>query len=909
MKRYHTIVKIERIRKELQSDHDAEALKLAKSIPVERLKSISDLSVIADAYFQNGEYETAKEYYKGLYEKSGSRRILWQLIQTTIRLKQTVEAENYLEKFIRLAPGDFYQYIFRYQLDRLEGRPLEERIRTLEKLKEMEYMEHWVYELAKLYHKAGEVEKCIKECEDLILWFGNGEYVERARALRAYYKGDLDVTLAGQDSKRFVEEMRRVLNGGQKETILQKVEQTVKKSEEEKKAKGLEEELQQQASLSEQVLAMEAESTSQIELEPTKKDSRKAKRIKNDTVEAEPVRNSRDVIQGHDHSKEADFKSNSETALKPSSETALKSGTEPVLESAFKSGAEPVLKPGSEPAFNSNSEPALKSSSEPASETIQNETQTQIRHRHRGSENLKTVPTYRELLEMSAKQRKETPVPTESKVSADKEENEKPAEKKAGLLSGTRKEATGSAAVAKKRLEVPLAEKADRKILRAAIEKSQTREPDKDKTDRPKAKEQALQQEDEVFLEILNHLDEVVEGLDWSEEETEEEETGTEEISESDKEESNPPEDIKVISEDQQVKEAKRENQNTSYQETVKQAQKPAQSVAKRTTNESIPQVSSKTDKTAAPWKEPKPEEEINVSPQIDKKQQEFIPEQDLSVQKTIAELPQDSLLFQTLKEKQEDFDLLFGEFSQLEPIRILLISNLERILKQKKARIIVSQEDASVYGIMELSKLLARALHRLGIVETPNTALIQGEKLNQMNLKKTGQQLKGCTLIVEHVGALKPEKAGELLWFCRQFGDAGVILTDKKEGIARLFRMKKDLNSLFQNKFYLRSYSVREWFTLACGMMKEDDYEISEAAKKVFLERLKTIMEREQGERIWTAIQVYTSLVMEQTEQRNAKLLLEMSVSGRFEPGELMVIQLEDIQSTDRLLSASEEI
>lgn len=857
MKRYHTIVKIERIRKELQSDHDAEALKLAKSIPVERLKSISDLSVIADAYFQNGEYETAKEYYKGLYEKSGSRRILWQLIQTTIRLKQTVEAENYLEKFIRLAPGDFYQYIFRYQLDRLEGRPLEERIRTLEKLKEMEYMEHWVYELAKLYHKAGEVEKCIKECEDLILWFGNGEYVERARALRAYYKGDLDVTLAGQDSKRFVEEMRRVLNGGQKETILQKVEQTVKKSEEEKKAKGLEEELQQQASLSEQVLAMEAESTSQIELEPTKKDSRKAKRIKNDTVEAEPVRNSRDVIQGHDHSKEADFKSNSE----------------------------------------------------PASETIQNETQTQIRHRHRGSENLKTVPTYRELLEMSAKQKKETPVPTESKVSADKEENEKPAEKKAGLLSGTRKEATGSAAVAKKRLEVPLAEKADRKILRAAIEKSQTREPDKDKTDRPKAKEQALQQEDEVFLEILNHLDEVVEGLDWSEEETEEEETGIEEISESDKEESNPPEDIKVISENQQAKEAKRENQNTSYQETVKQAQKPAQSVAKRTTNEPIPQVSSKTDKTAAPWKEPKPEEEINVSPQTDKKQQEFIPEQDLSVQKTIAELPQDSLLFQTLKEKQEDFDLLFGEFSQLEPIRILLISNLERILKQKKARIIVSQEDASVYGIMELSKLLARALHRLGIVETPNTALIQGEKLNQMNLKKTGQQLKGCTLIVEHVGALKPEKAGELFWFCRQFGDAGVILTDKKEGIARLFRMKKDLNSLFQNKFYLRSYSVREWFTLACGMMKEDDYEISEAAKKVFLERLKTIMEREQGERIWTAIQVYTSLVMEQTEQRNAKLLLEMSVSGRFEPGELMVIQPEDIQSTDRLLSASEEI
>lgn len=852
MKRYHTIVKIERIRKELQSDHDAEALKLAKSIPVERLKSISDLSVIADAYFQNGEYETAKEYYKGLYEKSGSRRILWQLIQTTIRLKQTVEAENYLEKFIRLAPGDFYQYIFRYQLDRLEGRPLEERIRTLEKLKEMEYMEHWVYELAKLYHKAGEVEKCIKECEDLILWFGNGEYVERARALRAYYKGDLDVTLAGQDSKRFVEEMRRVLNGGQKETILQKVEQTVKKSEEEKKAKGLEEELQQQASLSEQVLAMEAESTSQIELEPTKKDSRKAKRIKNDTVEAEPVR-SKDVIQGHDHSKEADFKSNSETA----------------------------------------------------SETIQNETQTQIRHRHRGSENLKTVPTYRELLEMSAKQRKETPVPTESKVSADKEEDEKPAEKKAGLLSGTRKEATGSAAVAKKRLEVPLAEKADRKILRAAIEKSQTREPDKDKTDRPKAKEQALQQEDEVFLEILNHLDEVVEGLDWSEEE----ETGTEEISESDKEESNPSEDIKVISENQQAKEAKRENQNTSYQETVKQAQKPAQSVAKRTTNEPIPQVSSKTDKTAAPWKEPKPEEEINVSPQTDKKQQEFIPEQDLSVQKTIAELPQDSLLFQTLKEKQEDFDLLFGEFSQLEPIRILLISNLERILKQKKARIIVSQEDASVYGIMELSKLLARALHRLGIVETPNTALIQGEKLNQMNLKKTGQQLKGCTLIVEHVGALKPEKAGELFWFCRQFGDAGVILTDKKEGIARLFRMKKDLNSLFQNKFYLRSYSVREWFTLACGMMKEDDYEISEAAKKVFLERLKTIMEREQGERIWTTIQVYTSLVMEQTEQRNAKLLLEMSVSGRFEPGELMVIQPEDIQSTDRLLSASEEI
>ena len=111
-------------------------------------------------------------------------------------------AERFLIEYESLAPNDFYNYIFRYKIDKIKGEPYEKLIDTLETLKSIEYIEKWAYELAKLYYKADMEEECINECSDIILWFGAGSYVEKAKMLKSYYSGETN-------KESMIEELKR----------------------------------------------------------------------------------------------------------------------------------------------------------------------------------------------------------------------------------------------------------------------------------------------------------------------------------------------------------------------------------------------------------------------------------------------------------------------------------------------------------------------------------------------------------------------------------------------------------------------------------------------------------------------------------------------------------------------------
>ena len=193
MKKYKLIIQIEQIKKYLEQGQLQEAYELAEKVDIKRLKSMSDLSVIAECYFQNKRYVESKEMFEQIYDTVKTRRILAQLVHLSIKLKDIIEANYYLDEFIKIAPKDFYQYIFRYSIDKLMRKPIEVLIADLEKLREVEYIECWAYELAKLYYKIGDEAACRKECEKIILWFGSGEYVDRAKALLAFYNGELDL--------------------------------------------------------------------------------------------------------------------------------------------------------------------------------------------------------------------------------------------------------------------------------------------------------------------------------------------------------------------------------------------------------------------------------------------------------------------------------------------------------------------------------------------------------------------------------------------------------------------------------------------------------------------------------------------------------------------------------------------
>ena len=191
MRRYETIVKIETIRALLQEGEYAQAQRLADEIDPEKLKKRGDVHVLAEAYKLNEQYETAQELLLRLYEEHASRRLIEELLELSLLQKDVEMAETYFRKYQKVSGGDPANYIYEYRIGRLKGREYEELLPVLQTLKEEQYMEKYAYELAKVYHKLGRGDECMAECSDLILWFGEGRYVEKAKALQAYYTGEL----------------------------------------------------------------------------------------------------------------------------------------------------------------------------------------------------------------------------------------------------------------------------------------------------------------------------------------------------------------------------------------------------------------------------------------------------------------------------------------------------------------------------------------------------------------------------------------------------------------------------------------------------------------------------------------------------------------------------------------------
>jgi hypothetical protein len=202
---YENIVKIEEMKRKVEEGDLQSAQKILDTMEIKKIKNILDINLMAEVFESNGKYEEAKDLYFKIYEKTHSRKSLFKLLNILIKLNSTEDAQFYYEQYEKIAPGDFYVYIFRYYIEKLKGGTYDKLISILEELKKQEYTEKWAYELAKLYYKAGMEEECIRECSDIILWFGDGTYVEKAKILRSYYSGETDKEGIMQEIKRRAE--------------------------------------------------------------------------------------------------------------------------------------------------------------------------------------------------------------------------------------------------------------------------------------------------------------------------------------------------------------------------------------------------------------------------------------------------------------------------------------------------------------------------------------------------------------------------------------------------------------------------------------------------------------------------------------------------------------------------------
>lgn len=189
MDKYEYKLKLDEMKALMQKKQYTQAAEIADSINWRKVRNANALMKAGEVYTQAERYQEAKDVLLMAYDRSPiGRMIIYRLAELTIMTKEFEEAQDYYEEFVEIAPHDNLKYVLRYKMNQAQGAGLGELIHILEELKEQEYTEQWAFELAYLYHKAGRSDECIAACDELILWFGDGPYVEKALELKMLYQ-------------------------------------------------------------------------------------------------------------------------------------------------------------------------------------------------------------------------------------------------------------------------------------------------------------------------------------------------------------------------------------------------------------------------------------------------------------------------------------------------------------------------------------------------------------------------------------------------------------------------------------------------------------------------------------------------------------------------------------------------
>ena len=189
MDKYEYKVKTEQLLELMREGSYRKAAEIADAIDWKRVRNASMLANVSEVYEKNHEYDKSYQVLNLAYHRAeGSRKIISKLCTLALKTGNVDEAIDYYDDFMQVAPKDPNQYILRYQILHAQKAPIEQQIEALEEYKKSEYIEEWAYELAKLYQQAGMTAECLEECDDLILWFSEGQYVYKAMELKMQYK-------------------------------------------------------------------------------------------------------------------------------------------------------------------------------------------------------------------------------------------------------------------------------------------------------------------------------------------------------------------------------------------------------------------------------------------------------------------------------------------------------------------------------------------------------------------------------------------------------------------------------------------------------------------------------------------------------------------------------------------------
>ena len=189
MDKYEYNLKLDQMKSLYAEEKYEDAADIADTINWNKIKNVNALVKAGEIYEKTERYEDSRDVLLMAYDRSPiGRMIIYRLAEVAVRMKDFDAAQDYYDEFVQIAPHDSLKYVLRYDIKKAQGAAYTDLIPILEELKDQEYTEEWAYELAYLYHKAGMSEKCIDACDELILWFGDGPYVERALELKMLYQ-------------------------------------------------------------------------------------------------------------------------------------------------------------------------------------------------------------------------------------------------------------------------------------------------------------------------------------------------------------------------------------------------------------------------------------------------------------------------------------------------------------------------------------------------------------------------------------------------------------------------------------------------------------------------------------------------------------------------------------------------
>ena len=192
-RKYDNMMKCAQVRSLFNEKQYRNAYEVIRTINLDQVTALTDLNTIADVYMELQKYAEAKGIYLKLYERFPTRRVLYELVYLSLKCGEIEEAEEFYREYETIDKS-CDKMILRYYIDKAKGADRQMLIRHLQEIKKVDYIEEWAYELAKLYHKEGMSEACVEECSDIILWFGEGLIVEKAKLLRYHYIEGVDIS-------------------------------------------------------------------------------------------------------------------------------------------------------------------------------------------------------------------------------------------------------------------------------------------------------------------------------------------------------------------------------------------------------------------------------------------------------------------------------------------------------------------------------------------------------------------------------------------------------------------------------------------------------------------------------------------------------------------------------------------